>query len=429
MQNWNTVRRVLFLTVFIDLLGFGVAVPVLAFCAKGYGASGMTLGLILGSFSLMQFIFSPVWGRLSDRIGRRPVIIGSLLGNMIGFAIFAFASNVLMLFAARIITGIAAASVPTAQAYIADSTDETNRAKGMSLIGMAFGFGLVLGPPIGGILSSWGVGLHVAPNLLPGAAAALLSTTALLMAIFGLPESLTAKAQPAEKRFSPIDHETWSIFFRSRGLRLAGGSLAILMCTLASLAPILVLIGRDRYNLAAREVGYLLGVMGIVVVILQLSATHRLSQRFGDIGAGMIGAGALVIGLLLVPLTNSLAVLIVATCLMGMGQGLVNPTLSAYISKIAPSSHRGGILGLAHSLNALARVAGPPIAGFAYDLYRAPGALLSMALLVAIGIALSMRLVVGSRLSVVSEEPAGSLHILRDGDHSDRLPRQPTTDN
>jgi MFS family permease len=392
MQQWNRVRRVLFLTVFIDLLGFGVAVPVLAFVAKDYGASGMILGLILGSFSVMQFLFSPIWGRLSDRIGRRPVIIGSLIGNVAGFLTFAFASNVAMLFAARILTGIAAASVPTAQAYIADSTDEQNRAKGMSLIGMAFGFGLVLGPPIGGLLSSWGVDLRLAPNLLPGAAAAMLSATALLMAIFGLPESLKQKSEPAAKRFSPVDRETWSLFFRTRALRLSGGALAILMCTLASLAPILVLVGRDRYGLAARDVGYLLGVMGIVVVILQLTATHRLSTRLGDIGAGMIGAGALVIGLLLVPITKSLAVLVVATCLMGMGQGLVNPTLSAFISKVAPSSHRGGILGLAHSLNALARVAGPPIAGFAYDAYGTPGALLSMALLVSIGIVMAMRL-------------------------------------
>jgi MFS family permease len=410
MQNWNAVRRVLFLTVFIDLLGFGVAVPVLAFCAKGYGASGMTLGLILGSFSLMQFIFSPIWGRLSDRIGRRPIIIGSLLGNVIGFLTFAFASNVLMLFAARIITGIAAASVPTAQAYIADSTDDTNRAKGMSLIGMAFGFGLVLGPPLGGILSSWGIDLHVAPNLLPGAAAAMLSATALLMAMFGLPESLKAAETPKEKRFSPVDRETWALFFRTRGLRLAGGSLAILMCTLASLAPILVLVGRDRYGLAAREVGYLLGVMGIVVVILQLTATHRLSQKLGDIGAGMVGAGALAIGLVIVAMTNSLVVLVLATCLMGMGQGLVNPTLSAYISKVAPSSHRGGVLGLAHSLNALARVAGPPIAGLAYDAYRAPGALLSMAFLVILGIAMAMRLGMRGEASIpiATESSSGS---------------------
>lgn len=400
MRNWNVVRRILFLTVFIDLLGFGVAVPILAFSAKEYGASGMTLGLILGSFSLMQFFFSPVWGRLSDRIGRRPVIVGSLLGNVIGFATFAFASNVAMLFAARIITGIAAASVPTAQAYIADSTDETNRAKGMAIVGMAFGLGLVLGPPLGGILSGYGVDLGLTPNLLPGAAAALLSMTALLMAIFALPESRTPDAQPAERRFSPVDRETWSIFFRSRGLRLGGGSLAVLMCTLASLAPILVLVGRDRYGLSARAIGYLLGLMGVVVVLLQFTAIHRLTQRLGDVGAAMVGAGGLVIGLLLVPFTTEPAMLIAATLLMGVGQGLINPTLSSYISKVAPASHRGGVLGLAHSLNALARVMGPPIAGLAYDAYRAPGALLTQAFLVCIGMALAFRLILGARRSL-----------------------------
>jgi MFS family permease len=398
MRNWNVVRRILFLTVFIDLLGFGVAVPILAFSAKQYGASGLTLGLILASFSLMQFFFSPIWGRLSDRIGRRPVIVGSLLGNVIGFATFAFAGNVAMLFAARIITGIAAASVPTAQAYIADSTDETNRAKGMAIVGMAFGLGLVLGPPLGGILSAYGVDLGYSPNLLPGIAAATLSTIALLMAIFALPESRVPSTEPAaERRFSPIDRETWSIFFGTRALRLSGGSLAVLMCTLASLAPILVLVGRDRYGLNARAVGYLLGLMGVVVVLLQFTTIHRLTQRLGDVGAAMVGAGGLVIGLMLVPFTTERGMLIAATLLMGMGQGLINPTLSSYISKIAPASHRGGILGLAHSLNALARVMGPPIAGFAYDAYQAPGALGTQAVLVLVGMALAFRLILGQR--------------------------------
>ena len=400
MKSWNTVRRILFLTVFIDLLGFGVAVPILAFSAKEYGASGMTLGLILGSFSLMQFFFSPIWGRLSDRIGRRPVIVGSLLGNVIGFATFAVAHNVALLFAARIITGIAAASVPTAQAYIADSTDETNRAKGMAIIGMAFGLGLVLGPPVGGILSSYGAALNLTPNLLPGAAAATLSTCALLMAIFALPESRKPDAQPAERRFSPVDRETWSIFFRTRALRLSGGALAVLMCTLASLAPILVLVGRDRYGLNARAIGYLLGLMGVVVVLLQFTTIHRLTQRIGDVGAATVGAVALVIGLLLVPFTTERAMLIAATLLMGVGQGLINPTLSSYISKVAPATHRGGILGLAHSMNALARVAGPPIAGLAYDAYRAPGALLAQAFIVCLGITLAVRLMTGVKREI-----------------------------
>jgi len=161
---WAASRRVLFLTVFIDLMGFGIVVPILAFCSKEYGASGMTLGLILGSFSAMQFLFSPIWGRLSDRIGRRPVLMISLFGNILGFGTFAFASNVAMLFATRILSGIASASISTAQAYIADTTDESSRSREMARISMAFGLGLILGPPFGGLLSSARKPVAACPN-------------------------------------------------------------------------------------------------------------------------------------------------------------------------------------------------------------------------------------------------------------------------
>jgi DHA1 family tetracycline resistance protein-like MFS transporter len=391
MQRGAT--RALFLTVFIDLMGFGIVVPILAFSAKGYGAGGLTLGLILGSFSLMQFLFSPVWGRLSDRIGRRPVLMASLAGNVLGFVTFAFAANVAMLFASRILCGIAAASIATAQAYVADSTDDAGRAKGMAIIGMAFGLGLVLGPPLGGILSSAGVSMHLPATLIPGAAAALLSATALLIATFALPESKPEGAAPrGTGRWAMLDDESWALFFRTRGLRLAGGSLAVLMCTLASLAPILVLIGRDRFGLTAKQVGYLFGLMGVVVVLLQASAVDRVTRRLGDVGAGLTGAACLMIGLLLIPFTRDVHLLIGATCLMGVGQGLCNPALSSYISKVAPPSHRGGILGVSSSLNALARVVGPAMAGLAYDTMAGPGALFSQAIVVTLAIALAVRL-------------------------------------
>lgn len=395
--------RVLFLTVFIDLMGFGIVVPVLAFSAKEYGVDGMTLGLILGSFSLMQFLFSPIWGRLSDRIGRRPVLMASLFGNVLGFITFAFASNVAMLFASRILCGVAAASISTAQAYVADSTDDTGRAKGMAIIGMAFGLGLVLGPPIGGLLSSAGISLQLPAPLLPGAVAALLSATALLLATFALPESNPRKPRGGG-RWSPIDTDSWKVFFQSRGLRLAGLSLAVLMCTLASLAPILVLVGRDRFGLSAKEVGYLFGLMGVIVVVLQLTVIDRITRRVGDIGAALAGAGSLMLGLLLVPWTQDTRMLIVATCLMGVGQGLCNPTLSAYISKIAPPTERGGILGVTSSLTALARVIGPALAGLAYDSLRTPGALFSQAIIVTIAIVLAVRL-----MSMPSPRTAPSL--------------------
>jgi len=381
--------RILFLTVFIDLMGFGIVVPILAFVSKEYGASGMTLGLILGSFSLMQFLFSPVWGRLSDRIGRRPVLMISLFGNVLGFSCFALSSNVFMLFATRMISGIASASIPAAQAYIADMTDESNRAKEMGRISMAFGLGLVLGPPLGGLLSSLATDLKLRPTVLPGAAAALLSSVALLMAVFALPESLrSGPAGESHARWSILDIESWKILFRMPLLRLSAGALAVLMCALASLSPILVMVGRDRYALTAREIGWLMGLMGVVVIVLQLGVIHRMSRRFGDVTSGLIGAASLAAGLLLIPLTASRGVLIAATCLTGVGQGLCLPTMSAFISKVAPPSHRGGILGVSSSMTALARVIGPALVGLAYDALHTRGAIGSQVAVVTIGIAM-----------------------------------------
>jgi DHA1 family tetracycline resistance protein-like MFS transporter len=384
--------RVLFLTVFIDLMGFGIVVPILAFVSKEYGASGMTLGLILGSFSLMQFLFSPLWGRLSDRIGRRPVLMISLFGNVLGFSCFALASNVWMLFATRIVSGIASASIPAAQAYIADTADESNRAREMGRISMAFGLGLVLGPPLGGLLSAFSADLHLRPNVLPGVAAAALSSIALLMAIFALPESLSSTSAQHGKGWSIFDNESWRILFGDRALRLGGLAVAVLMCALASLAPILVLVGRDRYALTAREVGYLMGLMGVMVVALQFGLLHRLVAKFGDIGAALIGAASLVAGLLLVPLTF-IQLLIVAVSLMGLAQGLCHPALSAFISKVAPPAHRGGILGVSSSMTALARVIGPALAGFAYDVFRTSGAIGSQVVVALVGIALLLQIV------------------------------------
>jgi MFS family permease len=394
-------------------MGFGIVVPIMAYCAKEYGASALMLGMVLASFSLMQFLFAPIWGRLSDHVGRRPVLMVSMFGNVVGFAMFGLAANVVMLFASRIICGAAAASISTAQAYVADTTDEANRSKGMASITLAFGLGLVLGPPIGGILASLSTRLHLPANRLPGAAASLLSAIALLMTAVALAESRVPDRGSA-RRPRLFETQSWRIFFGSRGLRLAGGSLAALMLTLASVSPILVLVGRDRFRLSAGQIGYLFGLMGVIVVLLQLTAVHRLTRRLGDVGTAILGAGCLMSGMLLLPLTHAPAAVIVATCLMGAGQGLCNPALSAYISKIAPASHRGGILGVSTSLNALARVFGPPLAGLAYDAFQTAGAVGSQAVVVAIGIVLAGRMLWGGRPEPFSSSP-DSATIPREG--------------
>ena len=180
---------VLFLTVFIDLIGFGMVIPFLAYYAREYGASGMTVGAVVGIYSIMQFFCAPVWGRLSDRIGRRPVILISLTASCLGYFMFAFAHSLIVLFASRVIAGAGGANIGTAQAYIADTTTREERAKGMGLIGAAFGMGFILGPPLSGVLAHVGTQHHMAGNLLPGLVAGSLSLTALLIAFLVLGES------------------------------------------------------------------------------------------------------------------------------------------------------------------------------------------------------------------------------------------------
>jgi len=170
-------RLVLFLTVFIHLLGFGIIIPLLPYYAESYGASGLTIGLLTTSFSLMQFVFAPVWGRLSDRIGRRPVLIGSLILTSASYVVFALAGSLWMLFISRMLAGVAGATISTAQAYVADTTTPAERTKGMGMIGAAFGMGFIFGPAIGGILSRWGFAV-------PAYAAAGLALAAAVLAFF-----------------------------------------------------------------------------------------------------------------------------------------------------------------------------------------------------------------------------------------------------
>ena len=363
----------IFLTVFMDLLGFGLVMPLLPRYAETLHASPLQIGLLGASYSGMQFIFVPVWGRLSDRIGRRPVLLGSILATVLSMLMLGFANSLVWLYVARLFGGIATANIATAQAYIADTTTREARAKGMGLIGMAFGLGFILGPFFGGILSAYDLGL-------PAKIAAGLATINFLWAVRALPESLSKEvrernAKVKQKLKIGIDlkllRQTWAI----PGLGITIALFFVVTASFSNLEQTFALYTHDEFSLDSRQTGYILGVVGLVGAIVQGALIGRLNKRFGEIR--LVRAGTLIqsIGMALIALAaGHPAYLLYGTAaILAFGNGLTNPSLSALASKRAPAEMQGGALGVMQSMGALARVIGPTWGGFVYGVgHRLP---------------------------------------------------------
>src|SRR5687767_3623671 len=333
---------VIFTTVFIDLVGFGIVIPVLPFYAEGtaFNATPRTVGLLFASYSIMQLIFSPVLGGLSDKYGRRPVLLLSIIGTGIGFLILGFAKTLFMLFAGRILDGITGGNISTAQAYIADITTEENRAKGMGLIGAAFGLGFIFGPAIGGILSRWGI--HV-PFIF---AAGLCFANAVLL-YFTLPETITP------------DHPARHSAARGRGLRQV-------IDALKQPIPAFSLYTMFRFGYDAQHTGYLFAYVGLIAVIIQGGLIGRLVKRFGELPLVIVGALSFAISLFAVPFVGpaagGLAALLVGGGVFSLGNSLAGPALTSLASKSAGPKEQGTVLGVTQSVASLARAIGPFLA-------------------------------------------------------------------
>lgn len=384
---------VIFLTIFIDLLGFGIVIPLLAFFARQYGATGKTVGIVVGVYSLMQFIFSPMWGRLSDRIGRRPVLLISLAGSVIGYTLFAFSRDLVALFVARMIAGIAAANIGTAQAYIADSTTPENRARGMGLIGAAFGLGFILGPPVGGLLSHVGTTRHLPGNLLPGLAAAALSLTALLLALSSLEESRSIVVAPRRRMAPQFDPEVWKSIATAPGLRIVFLTFFLIILAFSGMETTVTLFGRDRFNFTARDLGYFFGFMGIIVASIQGGGIGALTRRFGERRLVLAGAAFLAAGFALVPAVENPRMLYFVAILIALGQGISYPSLSSLTSRTSGPGDHGSMLGIQASIGSLARIIGPLLAGFIYDAFGNRGPFFSSAILSALAFVIALGLV------------------------------------
>ena len=350
---------IIFITVFIDLIGFGIVIPVLPFYVEGtkFNASPRTVGLLFASYSVMQLIFSPILGRLSDRYGRRPILLISLIGTGIGFLILGSATTLWMLFAGRIIDGISGGNISTAQAYIADITTPENRAKGMGLIGAAFGLGFVFGPAIGGILSRWGI--HV-PFLF---AAGLAFSNAVLLYFF-LPETVTAD-HPA--RASAATGRWTQLADALKQSRLAFILLIYFLFVVAFsiMTTTFGLFTMYRFGYDAHDTGWLFVFVGIIGAIIQGGLIGRLVKRFGELPLVVTGALLFSASLFAIPFTGphtGLLTLLLVGGTFSIGNSLSTPALTGLASKSVGRGEQGGVLGVTQSVASLSRTVGPLIA-------------------------------------------------------------------
>ena len=353
---------VIFITIFIDLVGFGIVIPVLPFYAEGtkFGATPREVGLLFASYSFMQLIFAPVLGRLSDKYGRRPILLISLLGTSLGFLILGFATTLWMLFLGRIIDGISGGNISTAQAYIADVTTKEDRAKGMGLIGAAFGLGFVFGPAIGGVLSRWGINV---PFLFAGT---LAFANAILL-YFTLPETVTPD-HPA--RTSAASGRGWGQLIVSLKNPRLGFVMTIYFLSIVAfsiMTAVFSLFMLFRLGYDAFHNGWVFAYVGVISAIIQGGLIGKLVKRFGEPALAVTGGLLFSASLFVVPFIGpaiGLIGILSTGAVTAIGQALSGPSLSSLASKSAGAGEQGGVLGAMQSVASLARAVGPSLAAF-----------------------------------------------------------------
>lgn len=349
---------IVYLTVFLDLLGFGIILPLLPFYAEEFGATGFWVGALLTAYSAAQLVGAPVLGRISDRVGRRPVLLASLAGSALSLALTGVANSLALLLLGRVLAGLFGGSIATAQAYIADVTRPEERARFMGLLGAAIGMGFVFGPAIGAALGGLGFGAAAF-------AAAGLAAANLLVATFALRESRPPETRAiAAARRSPgaLRH----VFHHPAiGRILASTFLATF--AFVGMEATFALLGQRRFDLDARGLGLIFTYVGIVIAIVQGGAIGRLSARFGERALAVCGAALMGASLLALPFAPTFTLALVLLGALAVGQGLVVPTLSSLLSRQAASEEQGGVLGAGQSLSAAARAIGPLTAGWLFD--------------------------------------------------------------
>ncbi len=371
---------IIFLIILVNLLGFGIIIPLLPFYGTSIGASPFTIGLLFASFSVAQLFAAPILGDLSDRYGRRPVLIFSLVGTVISFAMLGVARSVAMLFAARIVDGLSGGNISTARAYIGDVTTIENRARGFGLIGAAYGLGFIFGPALGGALS------HIS-YAAPAWGAAAIAAVATVLAWVWLPETVHRTqarraspwrevrgvlARPVIGRLLVVDFLYWATF-------------AVYQTTFA-------LFGARRFNFGVPQTGYLLAFLGVVGVVVQLALVGRIVHRFGERRTLIGGLSLAGLGLLAASGTHQVAPFVLALLPAAVGVALAIPSLTSLISQSVAPQDQGRVQGVSSGLEGLGRAVGPVWGNGVLGVYGEGAAFTSAAAVMLVTAALAVRI-------------------------------------
>jgi MFS family permease len=356
----RTQRRtlgILFLIVFVDLVGFGMIIPVLPLYAKAYEPGPFLFGLLMASYSLMQFLFSPVLGRLSDRFGRRPVLLLSLIGAAVGYGLLAIADTLALLLASRVIAGIFAGNISAAQAVIADTTGPEGRARGMGILGAAFGLGFIAGPALGALLD-W-----IAPWM-PGATAATTSLIACGLTWLFLPETRWTSRAPAP---APLGIEALArrVSVRQPALLLCLALVLLLIVAFSAFEVTFAQYLDEAYGFDKPRIYLLFTYAGLLAALVQGGAVGPLARRIGEARLVALGSALSAVALGALPLVDSVPALLTLLAVLALGQGVTAPSLSSLTSRLVEHDRVGGVLGIYQSMSSLGRIIGPFVGQFA----------------------------------------------------------------
>lgn len=371
---------IIFLIVFVNLLGFGIILPLMPYYAESLGAGALTIGFMAATYSLFQLLSAPVLGELSDKIGRRPVLIFSLIGTTASFVLLGAANSIVLLFISRVIDGISGGDISTAQAYIADITSKEKRTQGMGMLAAAFSLGFILGPALGGILSRFGYNV-------PAYVAAAVTVVATLLTYFFLPESLDMTKVREQKKKKYFNIKDFYDVLTHPEVGLIVVISFFVMLAFALMQGTFALFTEHTLHIGAEQNGYFFAYLGLVGVVIQLFLLKRILAKLSEPAVATIGIFLMALSLGLIAISGNVAMMFVALTFLAMGNSVSNPVLTGLVSKLSPADEQGNIMGITQSTGSIARLVGPVVGTLIYSRFgpRVPY-FFSTAILVTIGI-------------------------------------------